>query len=235
MILNTQDYELESQRILSHTEYYKKITGDPFKTAEDKFNKLLNEAKENKVITQKEFKFIKVENPCRSHFYHIPKIHTCIEQPPGRPIISGINSLMCNMSHYLDLYLQEYVRNLPSFVKDSDAVIKSLDTFVCAKNIGLLTLDVTALYSNIYHHLGITAIDTFLKKNRPRNPWRTTGFFSCIYKIYFEKKFLFTTNPCTDSGEVPRKGPKWPHLMQICSWVCLKRIIYTPCINIDST
>lgn len=70
VILDAQVYELEYQHILNDIEHYDKIEDDPFKTIEDKFNKLLNKAKENKRINPEELKFIKIENPCRPHLPH---------------------------------------------------------------------------------------------------------------------------------------------------------------------
>lgn len=93
------------------------------------------------------------------------------------------------MSHYLDLYLQEYIRDLPSFVKDSDAVIRSLNTFTCTEKTNLLTLDVTALYSNIDHQLGVNAIDTLLKAD-PEVPEAQQQFFLESLRFILENHFF---------------------------------------------
>ncbi|CAH2301946.1 Hypothetical predicted protein, partial [Pelobates cultripes] len=42
-------------------------------------------------------------------FYYLPKIHKRLENPPGRPIISGIGSLTSNISQYVDFFLQQRV------------------------------------------------------------------------------------------------------------------------------
>lgn len=187
--MNYEDYVSESTRILNDVEYYERISYDPFKEIEIKSNELLNEAREKKVIGQEELKFIKIHNHTQPHFYHFPKIYKSIKNPPGRPIISGINSITCNMSHYLDLYLQEYVRKLPSYVKDSDKVIRSLDIFTSMGKTGLLTLDVTSLYTNNNHELGIKAINAYLSM-AIEIPEAQKSFFLETLKFILDNNFF---------------------------------------------
>lgn len=184
------------------------------------------------MINQQEFKLIKIENPCRPHFYHIQKIHKNIEQLPGRPMISGINSLTCNMSQYLDLYLQEYVWDLPSFVKDSNTVIRSFGQLHRHRKDQSTNSRYTiiALYSNIDHQLGKNAVDTFLKAYA-EDPEVQQHFFLDSLRFILENN-LFTTNPYTGNGGVKWWGPEWPHHTITCLWVFLKKNAYIPHINI---
>lgn len=104
-------------------------------------------------------------------------IHENFEHPPGRPIILGINSLMCNHTTLTYTYKNWYVK-LPSYVKDSNTQVRYV---VCTENTSLLTLDVTSLYTNIDHELGIKAIKTFLGTDPkiPEEQWNFLQLF-CI-------------------------------------------------------
>lgn len=113
VIQNYDDYHQESRNILSDKDFYEKISDDPLPMLNKSLDRLLSDAKDELILTKEEIPFIKIEGASKPHFYHIPKIHKCLKSPPGRPIISGVNSFMCNLSHYLDLHLQEYVRKFP--------------------------------------------------------------------------------------------------------------------------
>lgn len=54
-----------------------------------------------------------------SHF-SITDLRFIKNQEIKRPIISGVNSITCNLSHYVDLYLQDHVKVLDSYLRDSD-------------------------------------------------------------------------------------------------------------------
>ena len=60
-------------------------------------------------------------------FYTQPKIHKSLTKPPGRPIVSGIESLTVNISTFVDFFLRPIVEKIPSYVKDSGDLIKTLD------------------------------------------------------------------------------------------------------------
>lgn len=92
-------------------------------------------------------------------------MHKSLTNPPGRPIISGIQSSTSQLSQYLDIYLQDYVRTLPSYLKDSDHLITTIKDLEWEENSWLITMDVTALYSNIQHNIGIRCTEQYLEKD----------------------------------------------------------------------
>lgn len=165
VILNYEDYHSESFKILSDIDYDEKVQGDSLPDLVRSLEQLLQDARQNEVLTQEVWRFIRIPGASKPYFYHIPKLHKDPKCPPGRPIISRVNSIICNLSHYLDIYLQEYVRKLPSFIKDSEDLIRELDKATWNKDLTLLTLDVTSLYTNILHELGIEAIQSYLEED----------------------------------------------------------------------
>lgn len=91
-------------------------------------------------------------------FYCIPKIHKNLQAPPGHPIVSGIESTSCNLSKYIDQWLQPYVKRVPSYICDTTDIIKTLETIEWVDGWILGTLDVGSLYTVIDHTQGIQAL-----------------------------------------------------------------------------
>ncbi|XP_041435825.1 uncharacterized protein LOC121399362 [Xenopus laevis] len=106
-----------------------------------------------------------MKNPKIPVLYSLLKIHKDIKNPPGRPIVSGINSISCNISEYVDKILQKYVVSLPSYLKDSTQVIRDLQKVQLKQGTFLCTLDVKSLYTSIQHELGIRAVSHYLEKD----------------------------------------------------------------------
>lgn len=81
--------------------------------------------------------------------YQIPKVYKNQTNPPGRPIISVINSISSRLGEYLDTYLQPLVQQYPAYLRDSKHLINMLENFWVDDNIILATVDVESLYTNI--------------------------------------------------------------------------------------
>ena len=79
-----------------------------------------------------------------------------IINPPGRPIVSGIGTLTEYVSAFVDRELQPLLANIPSYIKDTTDFLNKLSRFNnLPDNTILVTLDGTAVYSNIPHNDGI--------------------------------------------------------------------------------
>lgn len=154
MIQDFTIYHKEALNILSDTEYYELVKEDPFPDLNSRLFKQIKEGLENHAISKDEFRFLNIQQPNKPTFYHLPKIHKDLSNPPGRPIISGMNSATCNLSAYLDVFLQDYVRKQPTFIRDSDDVIRLILNTEWIEGLSFLTMDVTSLYSNIEHQRG---------------------------------------------------------------------------------
>lgn len=49
-------------------------------------------------------------------------------QPPGQPIVSGIDSVTARIGKYVDFHLQPLVRQVPSYLKDTGDTIRILES-----------------------------------------------------------------------------------------------------------
>lgn len=66
--------------------------------------------------------------------YYTPKIHKRLDKPPGRPIISGINSIFSWQGEYLDKYRKPLVQQGKLYLRDSLQLIKDLQKIRGASN-----------------------------------------------------------------------------------------------------
>lgn len=116
---------------------------------------MLKHAKSEDWISKKEHDFLQSKCPRIASFYMLPKIHKNLENPPGRPIISGNGSVTEPASKFVDFHIKQFVIDLPSFIQDSTFVLNKIKEM---KNIGtafLVTMDVESLYTNIDHKEGL--------------------------------------------------------------------------------
>ena len=110
---------------------------------------------------------LKSKSPRTPQFYISPKIHK--EGNPGHPVVSTINCHTANISRYVDYHLQPIVKQIPSYVKDTNNFIHKINAVESVpKNSYLVTMDVRSLYTNIPNAEGISAVkrafDNYSKK-----------------------------------------------------------------------
>lgn len=98
----------------------------------------------------------------------LPKVHKCLREPTGRPIVSGLGSLSENLCTYVD-FLQPLLLQLPSYLWNSLSLIQQLLNIRLNGDTWLVIFDVESLYSNISHNDGMTAISFFLGRLMDRN------------------------------------------------------------------
>ena len=90
-----------------------------------------------------------------AQFYMLPKIHKTLQNPPGRPIVSGNGCQTERVSQFIDHFLQPCVKNIRSYIKDTTdflSMLESVGNF--PPNCLLVTLDVASLYINIPNQEG---------------------------------------------------------------------------------
>ena len=109
---------------------------------------------------------LKNPSPRTPLFYISPKIHK--DDNPSRPV-SSINCHTANISKYADYHLQPIVKQIPSYVKDTDNFINKINAVKSVpKNSYLVTMDVRSLYTNTPNAEGKSAIkrafDNYTKK-----------------------------------------------------------------------
>ena len=111
-----------------------------------------------------------VKDPKFARFYLLPKIHKRLENVPGRPVILNCGFYTENILAFLDFHLQPLAREVKSYIKDTNDFLKKLRSLTNLPNdIILCSVDVIALYPNIPHDEGLSALQKRLELRREKN------------------------------------------------------------------
>ncbi|KAL2076758.1 hypothetical protein ACEWY4_027645 [Coilia grayii] len=177
--MGRDQYTWEALNQLNNTEYYTKLPKPIYTDTIPKIRKILDTLKDKKYINHKQHTYL-LGNPVvrPRRFYTLPKIHKNpatwsipFQIPPGRPIVSDIDSESYKTAEYLEHFLTPISTKHKSYIKDTyhfTEIIKNLTTPTTAY---LFTMDINSLYTNIETPAGIQAVKaTFQKypdKKRP--------------------------------------------------------------------
>ena len=121
-------YRTECLRLLNDLRSYLPITIDPTARISKTIRDMVYEAECHGWITPKEAVFLHKKDPITPYFYILPKIHKGISPPPGRPIVSGINSLLEPLSQFCDFFLQPLVKCTSTYLQDTKQVLNLINT-----------------------------------------------------------------------------------------------------------
>ena len=113
--------------------------------------------KKQKLRNEKGAEHLKRNDPKTPKFYLRPKIHK--EGNPGRPIVSSVNCHTANIWKYVDYHTQPIVKEILSYVKNTQDFLKILEKVKDIPQESLLvTLDVKSLSVNNPNNEGIKAV-----------------------------------------------------------------------------
>ena len=105
-----------------------------------------------------------------AQFYMLLKIHKTLQNPPGRPIVSGNGCPTECVSQFIDHFLQPCVKNIRSYIKDTTDFLSMLESVRnLPPNCLWVTPDVASLYTNIPNQEGCTAALESLNNSRGDN------------------------------------------------------------------
>ena len=102
---------------------------DPSKDIARHSNDLVSELLNKDIIDKKCYEWAKVEEDKvrTAVFYTLPKIHKDCTNPPGRPIVSGVNGPTERLSKLADHWLKPVAQKLPSYVKDTTHLLQIIE------------------------------------------------------------------------------------------------------------
>ncbi|XP_062606683.1 uncharacterized protein LOC134268439, partial [Saccostrea cucullata] len=161
-------------------QFYKKLEQNTDRQTMLKIKKLTKKYQGN--LTKNEIEYLTDFEVKTSHFYGLPKIHKCKEIQENvkkcnstyiklprpndlklRPIIAGPASSTQRLSNLLDIILKPLCTKVTSYVRDDMDFLNYIPQTVPRETL-LVSFDVTSLYTNITHELGIEAIKYWLDK-----------------------------------------------------------------------
>ena len=111
--------------------------------------------KNEKLLPLKTADGLKVSNPKTPKFYISPKTHK--PNNPGRLVINSIVCHTSEISRFVDHHLRPLVKQIPSYIKDTNHFINKVNNFSVPVNSILVTMDVRSLYTSIPNNEGIAA------------------------------------------------------------------------------
>ncbi len=164
MVVPRSSYDAEAYRQLTNEAFYEPINHDPDGQVLQRMKVLLSLLREKKLITRREALPLALQPPVAPsarQFYLLPKAHKDVwpfaRMPPGRPIVSDVNSVTRTCASLIEHFLGPLARKNRSYVRDSLHVISSLHDTPVQDSFFLVTFDVSSLYTNIPTDDGIAA------------------------------------------------------------------------------
>lgn len=165
VLQSKEQYLTELNRHLQDETMYTRLLGNPTVKYKKELEALVNLGMRKNILNPKEIKYL-IPETCRIPIiYTVPKIHKNKENPPGRPIVNGIDSLTSRMDQYIDYFIQPAVQQTEAHLKDTKHILQLLNTVPVLEGRTLLaTAEVTSLYTIVQHHDAISATKWLLRK-----------------------------------------------------------------------
>lgn len=191
IIIMDSDYygKLVNEQLGDQT-FYLEIQSNMDKQTLRRLNNLVS--KHEPSLTDKETDYLTNFESRTSNFYGLPKVHKSkqiqsavneqnreyitMNAPTDlklRPIIAGPTCPTNRLSNFIDIILKPLCSCVPSFVRDNIHFLSKIPERIQMNSI-LVTFDVTSLYTNIPHDLGIAAVQYWVEKHRDKIDTRFT-------------------------------------------------------------
>ena len=154
-------------------EFHEKLDANPTLIYTKEVKPKIDDMLKNSYITKHEYNYLteNLEIPRTPLFYGLPKIHKIFDLfPPLRLIVSGFDSCTCNLSKFVDSFLNFQAQMCKSYIRDTkDFLIKLASIKSIPANSSLVTMDVSSLYTNIDHGEGGEACFKKLKERKNKS------------------------------------------------------------------
>ncbi|XP_041424932.1 uncharacterized protein LOC121395445 [Xenopus laevis] len=192
VIMSTEYYIGEIKRLLSDDTTYIKLSGDPLRDVQRKIGSLLQNARDLQVIDEGLAAYLTQENPMTPVFYVLPKIHKNLKEPPGRPIVAGIDSVFTPLARFVDTIIRPYVTSQCSYIQDTGDFLNKVASIVLPKkDVWLVTMDVESLYTSIPHDGGVEAVRLCLEQDETLDGAQKRFTLSCLEMVLRWNYFIF--------------------------------------------
>ena len=104
-------------------------------------------------------------NPNFARAYFLPKLHKIYPPITLRPLCSTIGTPTYAASVLLDIKLQPYLTQIPTYIQSSTAIILKLHTTTFPKDCSFLVADIESLYPSIPIREGLSKLHQFLERH----------------------------------------------------------------------
>ena len=177
-VMNAEYYQQKIMDLLCDTSFYVQLPDNADSLTMIRIRKLVKD--HSAELTPKEQQYLTDFEVKTSNFYGLPKVHKStviineVNQTSEdfiqckdpldlkfRPIVAGPSCATHRLSNFIDILLRPYIQFVKSYVRDDIDFLTHLPETIKESSI-FVSFDVTSLYTNISHELGIRAISYWL-------------------------------------------------------------------------
>ena len=157
-VVDREKYIKDGEAHLSDVTSYQKEATNPTPRLAGAITNYITQIHQAGYIDKYEQEFMLPPNPVKTqHIYFPYKVH---KNPIAvRPVVAGVQGPTTNISKYLDHFLKTAVPTIPSYIKNSQSVVKIINTTTLPPSefVYLISIDVKSLYTSIPQEQGINA------------------------------------------------------------------------------
>ncbi|XP_041435406.1 uncharacterized protein LOC121399279 [Xenopus laevis] len=191
VIMDISAYRTEVMRQLETPGHYSLIESDPTIKLKTLIDTMVFDAYTAGTIDKSTKEYLITDFPRIPMLYILPKIHKTLENPPGRPIVSGIGSVLEPLSKLVDRHLQGLVCNLPTCLKDTNELLLKLDkVHNISPGIWLCSIDIQSLFTSIPQDEGIKCVEDALLETNLSNSY-VYFLIDCLEIVLKKNYFKF--------------------------------------------
>ena len=129
VIQDKHNYIAEGERQLQNEQFYEETHTDFIGEVIHRVNLFVNNMLQRGQITEKTSTYLTTDIDRTQQFYLLPKIYKDINNPPGRPIVSGSGGPTEKISQFVDHFIGPLVPLSRSYIRDSTHMINILQDF----------------------------------------------------------------------------------------------------------
>ena len=124
VVTSRERYIAEANRQLSDTDVYQQVSSAVVFDVIEEVKDILSRLQKSGVITEDMATYAVPVDSKPARFYILPKVHKT--GYPGRPIVSAVGSLTEGLSELVDNFIQPFVPNMPSYIRDTQDFLDKL-------------------------------------------------------------------------------------------------------------
>ena len=171
VVINREQYVQEGMRQLNSCTHYTPVETDLTPEFTTRVHNTLQELLSEGEISKKYVEYLSPlgkANIRTAELYLLNKVHS---NPPtkARPIISANGCPVERISEYVDFFLQPFVLEQHTFIKDTSDFIRKIELITVPDNALIITLDYESMYTNIIHEEAVSAVRNTLETTDRHN------------------------------------------------------------------
>ncbi|BHF57766.1 hypothetical protein SprV_0100071200 [Sparganum proliferum] len=162
VVLDKSEYVAKAQQLLNDNQSYKVLDSDPMKALVGKINKSLNQMRNEKAISGKDWRQLKPQDAALARFYGLPKIHK--QNVPLRPIVALKGTPTYGLAKWLAKHLKKLTDGSEHTAVSSTHFLERLKGVIIAPDEIMVSFEVVSLFTSIPRELAMRVVEDLLKR-----------------------------------------------------------------------